>query len=28
MRILKERPVNRSPTEPAPPTWGKRPASK
>ena len=28
MRILKERPVNRSATEPAPPTWGKRPASK
>ena len=27
MRMLKEKPVNRSATEPAPPTWGKRPAS-
>ncbi|HSD46006.1 MAG TPA: PDZ domain-containing protein, partial [Pyrinomonadaceae bacterium] len=25
MRMLKERPVDRSPKEPAPPTWGKRP---
>ncbi|HKG47875.1 MAG TPA: PDZ domain-containing protein [Pyrinomonadaceae bacterium] len=25
MRMLKERPVERSPKEPAPPTWGKRP---
>jgi tricorn protease len=27
MRMLKEKPVNRSSTEPPPPTWGKRPAS-
>jgi tricorn protease len=26
MRLLKERPVDRSATEPAPPTWGKRPS--
>jgi tricorn protease len=25
MRLLKEHPVERSPKEPAPPTWGKRP---
>ena len=25
MRLLKERPVDRSPKEPPPPTWGKRP---
>ena len=25
MRLLKEHPVDRSPKEPAPPTWGKRP---
>jgi len=27
MRMLKEKPVNRSATEPPPPVWGKRPAS-
>lgn len=27
MRILKERPVDRSPKEPPPPVWGKRPSS-
>ena len=25
LRLLKEKPVNRMTTEPAPPTWGKRP---
>jgi tricorn protease len=25
MRLLKERPVDRSAKEPSPPTWGKRP---
>jgi tricorn protease len=27
MRLLKERPVDRSPKEPPPPVWGKRPSS-
>jgi len=25
LRLLKEKPVDRRTTEPAPPTWGKRP---
>jgi tricorn protease len=28
MRMLKERPVDRSPKEPPPPVWGKRPSSE
>ena len=28
MRLLKERPVERLPKEPPPPTWGKRPSSE
>jgi tricorn protease len=28
MRMLKEKPVDRLPKEPAPPTWGKRPSSE
>jgi tricorn protease len=27
MRLLKERPVDRSPKEPPPPVWGQRPRS-
>ena len=28
MRLLKEHPVERSPKEPPPPTWGKRPSTR
>jgi tricorn protease len=28
LRLLKEKPVNRMTTEPAPPSWGKRPGGQ